>query len=114
MADIALQILKWALVALAQTGIAFLGGILVEHHVISGAQEKTLTAWAVNHALLATPVVAATLWTVWLKYRGKLRMLVALQPGVHTEDQVKAILKAKLPTPTIATPSNTIPGVPTT
>ena len=100
------------LMALAQTAIAALGGALVGHHIIDGSQEATLTAWLLNHAAIAAPIVAAFAWTLWLKYRGRLKMLIALQPGVHTEDQVKAILKSGEPTPTIFTPPDTVPGVP--
>ncbi len=107
------EIVKLILMAAVQTGIAFVGGILVEHHVINGAQEQTLIAWTVNHAVLAAPVLAALALTLWNKYRGRVKMLTALMPGVHTEDQVNAILKSGAPTPTILTPPSTSPGVPT-
>lgn len=105
-------ILTQILMALAQTAIAFIGGILVEHHVITGAQENTLIAWTVNHAVLAAPVLGAFALTLWQKYIGRRKMLTALMPGVHTEDQVNAILKSGVPTPTILTPPSTTPGVP--
>lgn len=105
-------ILSQILIALAQTAIAFLGGILVEHHIISGAQEQTLIAWTVNHVILAAPVLGALAIGLWQKYIGRKKLLIALQPGVHTENDVNAILKSGAPTPTILTPPSTVPGVP--
>ena len=105
-------ILMQILMALAQTGIAALGGALVAHHIITGDQEQTLTASLLTHVALALPVALALALTLWQKYKGRVKLLIALQPGVHTEEQVDAIVKSGAVTPTILTPANTVPGVP--
>ena len=98
--------------ALVQVGAAFLGGVLVAHHVITTTQESTFITSLVTHAALALPVLGALALTLWQKYKGRLKMLIALQSGVHTEDQVNAILASGAATPTILTPPSTSPGVP--
>ena len=99
------------LMALAQTGLAALGGALVRNHYITGEQEQTLIAWGLQHAAIYAPLVLALGLTLWMKYMGRVKMLTALMPNVHTEEQVNAIVKTGL-TPTILTPPSTSPGVP--
>lgn len=105
-------ILAQILMALAQTALAGIGGYLVAHHIITASQADSLTKDLLGHVALALPLVAGLGLTLWNKYLGRRKLLVALQPGVHTEDQVNQILKSGAPTPTITTPSNTSPGVP--
>lgn len=86
--------------------LTFGSGWLVEHGVWSSGDAKTYTAAAAMGLL-------SFAWAqrVWVKDR--LRLLVALMPGIHTEDAVNAHLADKtLPNPTLLTPPNTPPGVP--
>ena len=99
------------LMGLAQTSLAALGGWLVARHWITGDQEQTLIAWGLTHAAIYAPIALGLALTLWQKYRGRVKMLTALMPGVHTEDQVNQIVKAGV-TPTILTPPSTTPGVP--
>ncbi len=105
-------ILVQILMALAQTGLAAVGGYLVAHHIITASQADSLTKDLLGHLVLALPLLAGLALTLWNKYKGRVKLLVALQPGVHTEDQVNQIIKSGAATPTITTPSNTSPGVP--
>lgn len=45
--------------------------------------------------------------------KARTQMLVALTPGPKTENDVKAIIASGSSTPSLNTPPNTIPGVPT-
>ena len=105
-------ILVQILIGLAQITMAAFGGFLVERHIITGVQEQTLIAWVVNHTIIIAPIIAALALTLWQKYKSRVRMLIALQPGVHTENDVNAILASGAATPTILTPPSTTPGVP--
>ena len=85
--------------------LSFGSGWLVAHGVWTASDAKTYVAaaamgilslgWAQRNIILA-----------------RLKMLVALMPGIHTEDAVNAHLAANLPTPALSTPSNPSPGVP--
>lgn len=105
-------ILAQILVGLTQWALAAAGGYLVAHHIITATQADSLTKDLLGHLALALPLLGALALTLWNKYRARVKLLVALQPGVHNEDQVNAIIKSGAPTPTITTPSNTSPGVP--
>ena len=105
-------ILIQILMGLAQTALAALGGIFVARHWITGEQETTFIAWGLTHVALYAPIALGLALTLWNKYRGRVKMLTALQPGVHTEDDVNAIIKSGALTPTILTPPSTSPGVP--
>lgn len=100
------------LMGIAQTALAALGGIFVAHHWITGEQEQTFIAWGLTHVTIYAPIAGALALTLWNKYRGRQKVLIALMPGVHTEDQVNDIIKSGQPTPTILTPPSTSPGVP--
>jgi hypothetical protein len=99
--------------ALVQVGAAFLGGVLVAHHVITTTQESTFVASLITHAALALPVLGALALTLWNKYAGRRKFMTALaMPKGATEDDVTAKIAIGSVTPSILTPSNTIPGVP--
>ena len=105
-------ILVQILIGLAQLAMAAFGGFLVERHIITGAQEQTLVAWVGYHALIVAPIVAGIVLMLWQKRKGFVRQLVALMPGIHTMQDVDAYIASGKPTPTVLTPSNTVPGVP--
>ena len=80
-------------------------GILVEHGIWTQADAKTyVTAAAMGILSLA--------WSQRNVILNRVKLLVALMPGMHTEDMVNAHIALKLPTPALLTPSNTSPGVP--
>ena len=85
---------------------------LVTRHVITQDQGSHLAVQIVHYA----PTLIPLAWGLWrlrkVSIRERIKMLVALMPGVHTEDQVNAIISSGEPTPALTTPSNTVPGVP--
>lgn len=82
-------------------------GVLVEHGVWSSNDAKSYVAAA------ATGILSLA-WAQREAIQARVRMLVALMPGIHTEDAVNAHIADKtLPNPTVLTPPNTVPGVPT-
>lgn len=60
---------------------------------------------------LATAIVTIG-WALWSKYKARKHLVTALTlPQGSTENDVKAAIKSGV-TPTVTTPSNTVPGVP--
>ncbi len=93
--------------------LAYLGGYLVAHHVINDAQNERFIDHFAHLIILSLPAAGGVLWGLYVRYRGRKKLLTALMPGVHTEDQVNAIWKSGQ-TPTVTTPTNSVPGVPNT
>lgn len=98
--------------AVAAWAIGFVVNILATHHVITADQSASLTTDLMHKVVLYSPTLIPLGWAVWRIVKNRTKLLVALMPGVHTEDQVRAILKSGAPTPALTTPSNTVPGVP--
>lgn len=98
---------------LARSLLNALGVWLVAHHVLSTDQsERYVTAFA-HDVVLALPAIGALAWGLWVRYRGKQKLLVALSSDVKmSENEVTAIVKSGAVTPTVTTPKDTIPGVP--
>jgi hypothetical protein len=97
-------IVRWALTAA--------GAWLVGHHVLTASQSETYVTAFAHDLVIALPAIGGLAWGLWTRYHGRVKFLTALMPGVHTENQVNAILKSGAPTPTVTTPPNTVPGVP--
>jgi hypothetical protein len=96
-----------------RAALSALSGYLVEHHIATADQTDRWTTAIVEHAVLWAPGAAALAWGLWARYRGKQKLLVALSSDVKmSENEVTAIVKSGVPTPTVSTPKNTIPGVP--
>jgi hypothetical protein len=98
--------------AVAAWAIGFVANVLVTHHVITVDQSQALTADLLHKVILYSPTLIPLAWAVWKIIRNRIKLMVGLMPGVHTEDQVNAIIKSGQPTPTILTPPSTTPGVP--
>lgn len=86
--------------------LSFGAGWLVSHGVWTNAQATTyVTAGAM--------AILSFAWAQREWILARTRMLVALMPGIHTEDAVNAHIADKtLANPTIMTPPSTVPGVP--
>ena len=94
----ATQVLIWLLTLCA--------GVLVEHGIWSSSDAKT-------YVLAAAMGILSFAWGQRMWVLARVKMLVALLPGIHTEDDVNAHIANKaLPNPTILTPPNTVPGIP--
>lgn len=97
---------------LIRSALQQIGGYLVAYHWLTGSQSETYVTAFTHDIVLALPAIGGTVWGLWTRYHTRKKFMTALMPGVHTEDQVKAIMKSGEPTPTVLTPSNTVPGVP--
>ncbi len=99
-------ILQSALLSLVRWALAIAAGFLVKAGIWDASDAETYVA-AGALALLALG------WSLWLKYRDRVKLLTALTmtPGA-TENDVIAHIASGAPTPTVSTPPNTIPGVP--
>lgn len=66
------------------------GGYLVAQHILTADQSDRFSNALVEHFLLSAPAAAGLLWGLWVRYRGRIKFLTALEsrPGT-TEQQVK-------------------------
>lgn len=99
-------ILQEALGSILRWGLAAGAGWLVEHGVwTSGNASVYVSAGTI--ALLSLG------WSLWNKYKGRIKLLTALtMPAGTTEAGLQAQIKAGVPTPAVTTPAGTVPGVP--
>jgi hypothetical protein len=97
--------LSSAIGSLLRYGLMILATYLVKHGVWTQSAAEGYVEAAVT-ALLALG------WSWWKIHGNRVKFLVALMPGPHTEDEVNAHIAAGLPVPSVLTPSNTVPGVP--
>ena len=67
---------------------------------------------ATSYVAAAALAILSLAWSQRDKIVSRTQLLVALMPGMHTEQQVMAHIADKLPTPSLLTPANTSPGVP--
>jgi hypothetical protein len=71
-----------------------IGSYLVAQHVLAADQTDRLTTDVVNHAMMAAPIVVAIAWSVWQKYRSRIKFLTALEvPAGTSERKVDALVK---------------------
>lgn len=98
--------------AVARWAISLIVTVLVTHHIITADQSPTLTADLLHKVALYSPTLLPLGWAVFKIVKARAKLLIALVPGVHTEDQVNAIYHSGQPTPALSTPPNTVPGVP--
>lgn len=98
-------ILQAALTSIVRWLLAVGAGYLVKAKVWSDSDATTY----VTAGALAIITIG---WSLWEKYRERSKLLTALMmPALSTEDELKARVKTGV-TPSILTPSNTIPGIP--
>lgn len=89
--------------------LTYLGGYLIAHHVLNDDQSERFVQHFTSMIVLSLPAAGGVCWGLYVRWRSRKKLLTALMPGVHTEDQVNLLWKAG---PTVTTPSNTSPGVP--
>lgn len=78
-------------------------GWLVQHGVWTEADATTYVA-------AAAMALVALGWSLWSKYRGRVKLLTALtMPQGTTEGQVKAHIAGGGLTPAVSTPTNIVP-----
>jgi type VI protein secretion system component VasK len=89
--------------ALVRALIVWGAGYLAAHGVtVSDSQTTQFVAWA-------TPLLGALVWSIWQKYRGRQKLVVALStPAVMTEKQVEAVV-ANDGAPSVLTPKTELP-----
>ena len=77
--------------AVARWLIQGLGTWMVARHLLTPEQSDTLVSHASEQLMLALPGVLALGWSVWSKYRARLRQtaLNSLPPGA-TETQIRS------------------------
>src|SRR5687767_5499623 len=91
------SILRWLL--------AFGAGFFVERGIWSSDDAATYVA-AAAVALLALA------WSLWNKYRGRVKFLTALaMPAGATEAEVKEHIATGGPTPSVSTPPTAVPRI---
>ncbi len=98
---------------LSRSALLALTGYLQKRHLLTPEQSDKLVTLAVEHLLIWAPGALAVAWGLWKSYWGRKKLLVAQSAGYPiSENEVKAIIKSGIVTPTVSTPKNTIPGVP--
>lgn len=98
-------LVRWAIT----TAIAY----LVSQHILTEDQGATFAADFTHKALISLPLLAPLAWGLWVKYRGRVKLMTALSmPANSTENDVKTKIALGQPTPSVLTPPNTVPGVP--
>lgn len=70
--------LRWA--------FTFAAGWFVQHGIWTGSEAEKYVAGAAMGVLTLA-------WGLWNKYRGRIKFLTALLPGIETEAQVEARMK---------------------
>lgn len=105
--DIALAIFKWAVtVALSS---------LAARHVITVDQSQRLLDDLTHKAIAYAPTLVPLAFIIWKVIKNRARLVTALWKAKLTENEVKEMIAdPNTTTPTVKTPSNTVPGVPTT
>lgn len=78
------------LASLTRAGLALLTGYLQAHHVITADLGDRLTTHVVEHVAIWAPAIAAVVWGIVAKYRGRVKFLTALQlPAGSSERNVE-------------------------
>lgn len=91
--------------ALVRALVMWVAGYLAARGItVSDDQTMQVVAWL-------TPLVAALAWSLWQKYTGRKKLVVALGTGkAMTEHEVEArIADPATPTPSVLTPKTEIP-----
>ncbi len=91
------SILRWGLMILASELV---------HHGIWTSTDAERYVGAFSMFLLTLG------WSLWARYRARQVLVTALSAAKMTESQAKSEVVSAMPTPTVTTPADTIPGVP--
>lgn len=97
-------LLQAALSSILRWLLAFVAGYLVRAGIWTGSEAEAYVA-------AAALAILSLAWARRDDLRNRVKLLVALLPGIRTEDDVNAHLQANRPTPPLTTPSNTPPAI---
>jgi hypothetical protein len=64
--------------SIARWLVTLVMGVFLAHHIIAADQAAYFTEGFVHQALLALPLLAPLAWSLWGKYKGRVRFLTAL------------------------------------
>ena len=79
--------------AVARWLLTALGTWFVAKHILTGDQVARFSTALLQDLALWAPVVAGLLWSLWAKYRGRVKFLTALSlPSGANETEVKAAI----------------------
>jgi len=98
-------VLSAAVGSILRWGLAIGAGYLVKAGIWSGSDAETYVA-AGAMGLLGLG------WSLYAKYRGRIKLLTALELAGATEHEVKAIVAASPAAPAVTTPVNQVPMSP--
>lgn len=95
--------LQAALGAILRWGFTFLAGWFVQHGIWTGNEAQMYVAGAALGLLTLA-------WSLWNKYRGRIKFLTALQmPVGSTEADVESRVASVLPNPSVTTAKTEVP-----
>ena len=105
--------LKNLLGSLLRKALTALSVYLTTKRALTAEEGQTFVDMALPYLLDQIPLLISAGWSYLNQHGWRKMLLTALtqEPGT-TEDEVKAIIKSGTVTPTVTTPSNTVPGVP--
>lgn len=76
-----------------RAALVALSTYLIQHHIVTADQGDRLMTELFTHIMLTAPALAAVAWSMWAKYKGRIRFLTALEmPSGTSESKVKAIV----------------------
>lgn len=75
------------LASIARAALSLLSGYLVSRHVITADLGERVTAHVVEHVAIWAPAIAAVVWGIVAKYRGRVKFLTALESPAGTTEQ---------------------------
>jgi hypothetical protein len=79
-------VLRWLLTSI--------GAYLVAHHVITADQSDRFASALIPHLLLWAPVAGGLVWSLWAKYRSRLKFIAAADaPKGASEDSINQAAK---------------------
>lgn len=98
--------LQEALGSIIRFALAYVAGELVDRGIWTSSN-------AAMYVTAATMGILSIGWSLWIKYKNRIKLLTALtMPPGTSEDELHAQIRAGVPTPSVTTPTNTVPGVP--
>ena len=98
-------LLQSAIGTFLRAGLMVLATWLTKHGICSDSDASKY----VDASVVALLTIG---WGLYQKYQSRVKFLTALMPGPKTEDEVNAHIVSGAVTPSVFTPTNTVPGVP--
>lgn len=75
------------LATLARWLLTSVGGYLIAHHVLTADQSDRFSSAIVEHLAIWLPGLGALAWSLWAKYRSRVKFLTALQVPAGTSEK---------------------------